>query len=280
MKNSMKNKKEFITLPFEIKQVPSEGSDVEGIVTIKGLAAAFGSIDLKGDVIEKGAFEKWLKVSDIAVPILLNHNPSMETTAGYNIEAEETNQGLLVTGELNTKTAAGATAFENIKHAEKLGKKIGLSIGYIAKEKRYEGDLRFLEEIDVVEYSLTNFPANKNAKVVSIKEMLEKDDAEEIAEQKRFIEKSLREAGVSKKSALDAVHLIFNDEVKDETNLSESDKELDKGDTNEPVVNDKKEDETVKDPQEDDEEKELKAYLEAKSLTTVFENTIEKLKGI
>jgi len=199
-------------LPLELKEVISEDND--GIVTIKGHAAAFNNIDKWNDVILPGAFKKWISIGSTSVPILLNHNNSLETTAGYNVSAQEDEHGLAITGQLNTKTNAGMTAYQNIQHAQKLGKQIGLSIGYYAIDKEYREvdgkDVRYLKEVDVVEYSLTNSPANINAKITDLKTIIEEGNTEEIAERKRFIERVLRDAGCSRKTAEIAVATIFN----------------------------------------------------------------------
>lgn len=208
MSNDTKNK-EMTTLPFEIKSVSIKESD-DGIVTIEGHAAAFNNVDSYDDKIIPGAFAKWIKNGNTSIPILLDHNASMQTTAGYNVSAVEDKHGLFVTGEINTNTEAGKTAHENIKHAMKVGKTIGLSIGYFPTVREFVDDVRVLKEIDVVEYSLTNFPANEKAGVTSIKSLIEDGNSEAIAERKRFIENLLRdEAGCSIKTARSAVSMIF-----------------------------------------------------------------------
>ena len=48
----------------------------------------------------------------------------------------------------------------------------GLSIGYHAKEQRYENDVRVLSEIDVLETSLVTFPMNDFARINAVKSQL------------------------------------------------------------------------------------------------------------
>ena len=50
-----------------------------------GYASTFGSIDLGGDVVEKGAYKKTLIESNGRFPILDHHDPTRQI--GWNVEA-------------------------------------------------------------------------------------------------------------------------------------------------------------------------------------------------
>lgn len=198
--------------PFEIKSLHVD--EEKSTATITGYAAVFGNLDNNGDIIRQGAFKSWIASNETAIPILLDHKMDFDHTAGYNYKAMEDEKGLFVQGELNLKTPAGQVAYQNAKQASRLGRKIGLSIGFYTKDFDYDNStqVRYLKELDVVEYSFTHSPANSNALVTDVKSLIEEGDTKKIAEHKRFIERTLRDVcGVSKKAAETAVSAVFSD---------------------------------------------------------------------
>ena len=58
-----------------------------------GYASTLGSIDLGGDVVEKGAYRKILIERNGRFPILDHHDPTRQN--GWNVEAYEDERGLL-----------------------------------------------------------------------------------------------------------------------------------------------------------------------------------------
>jgi hypothetical protein len=157
-------KPEFKNLPFEIKEI----DEVSG--EFNGYAAAFGNIDLGGDIIDKGAFKKTLRESKGRVPILADHNPSKQI--GWNLEAEEDEKGLRVRGQLNLDVQMAKERFSLMKQGLKLRAKSGLSIGYntikaIPDEKNPQ--VRRLKEVKLWEYSHVTFPMNQSAYITAAK---------------------------------------------------------------------------------------------------------------
>lgn len=204
----MSNKREWLKKKIELKAVNEDG-------TFSGYASVFDNLDNAFDVVQKGAFTKTLADHAGAVPILWNHNPN--EPLGFGVKAQEDTKGLLVEGQLNLEIQKGKELHSMAKMALKAGRAIGLSIGYIATEYKYDGDyVRFLEEVDLVEYSLTLFPCNEKATLTSVKSVIEKDDADEISKKKRDIEHSLKRAGCSKTESKAAVSAIFGRDAEGE----------------------------------------------------------------
>lgn len=200
---------EYKTLDFEIKEIVEDGGKT---ATVTGYAAVFGNKDSHSDVIMKGAFSDWIAAGKVAIPILLDHDPSMKTTAGFNVKAEEDDFGLFVVGELNLETESGRLALTVAKHAKRVGRNMGLSIGYITEEKEFQDDVRLLMKVSVMEYSILNFASNKLAGVVSVKSLIESGDQEQISHKKKMIERALRDAGLSKSKSMETVSFIFSAE--------------------------------------------------------------------
>lgn len=192
----MTNKKEVMVLPFEFKSVGDP--DADGYVEFTGYAAVKNNVDLGYDIIADGAFVDTIKNDGSIWPILLDHQAYMRETAGYNKVAFEDENGLKVTGQLNTNIEAGRIAHELSKQAFKLGKQIGLSIGYGIIDKEYRNDIRILKTIKMYEYSFTNFPMNPAATVTAMKDMESAREAlfkaavkEYLAENKDFLLKTI-----------------------------------------------------------------------------------------
>ena len=155
---------------FEIKAVTDLGE-------FEGHAGVFNNTDLGNDILMPGSTTKSLKKSKGIIPVLQNHNPNVHI--GFNKEAKEDSRGMAVKGQLNLDVQAGREQYALAKQAKELGQPIGLSIGYRVIKHTYEGVIRKLQEVDIVEYSFTPFPMNPKARVRSIKDALGYfDDAE------------------------------------------------------------------------------------------------------
>lgn len=147
---------------FEIKAVSDDGR-------IEGHGAVFGNIDFGLDRIEKGAFRDWLRTTK-EIPMLWQHNS--DEPIGVWDEMREDRKGLKVSGQLNLSRESGQADVPLAWQARALAKQravTGLSIGYFAKDYRYEDDVRVLEKVDVIEVSLATFPMNDQARVTGVK---------------------------------------------------------------------------------------------------------------
>lgn len=183
-------------LACELKLAPSGSTDV---MAFEGMGAVFGNVDSYGDVIAPGAFSAWL--SDVKAgkqpwPSMLaqhgGHGLSADdmTPVGIWTELAEDGTGLVSKGKL-ANTPRGNELHQLMKMDPRPAID-GLSIGYIAKEweprSKPEDPRRTLKRIDVVEISLVTFPANRLAKVTSVKSVEELYSLSEI-------EDYLRDAG-------------------------------------------------------------------------------------
>lgn len=181
---------------MEIKLAPND-SGVE-TMSFSGYGAAFGNIDSYGDVIAPGAFAKYL--SDVKAgkqpwPAMLSQHGGMGTAeemtpVGVWTHLAEDGAGLQVSGQL-ADTPRGRELYTLMKMSPRPAID-GLSIGYIAKasipRSKPEDPRRTLTQIDLMEISPVTFPANRNARMTSVKAL---EDLTKLSD----IEDYLREAG-------------------------------------------------------------------------------------
>lgn len=190
----------FFSKLKELKFAPAES----GIMEFSGYGAVFSNEDSYGDVIEPGAFSKFLTDVKTGVqnwPAMLLQHGGIDLTAesmtpiGAWTHLSEDNHGLKVTGQL-AETQRGKEVYTLMKMQPRAGID-GLSIGYVAREfvnGVKSGDpKRRLKRIDLVEVSPVTWPANGKARVSSIKSL---DDLTE-----RDFEALLCNGGYSKKAA-------------------------------------------------------------------------------
>ena len=173
------------TSPIEIKSISSTGE-------IEGVAASY-NLDLGGDKIEPGAFERSLSVKP-EVPMYADHVPSMATTLGRWTDLKETADGLLAKGRIVLGTESGRHAFELIKD----GAVSGLSIGYVAKKSYKSANIRHLTEIDLHEISIVSSPMNPMAQISNVKSAIQDGELPSLKD----FEKFLREEGFSRTQAI------------------------------------------------------------------------------
>lgn len=157
--------------------------------TFEGYASVFGGVDSYGDTVMKGAYEETLNERDRPVRMRWNHYGEV---VGKWLEMREDEKGLYVKGQLTP----GHSKAEDIKALLKHGAIDGLSIGYFVRDAEpngYGGDN--LKQIDLIEISVVEEPADLGATITGIKSAIEK--AETLAD----LERSLRDAGLSKSVA-------------------------------------------------------------------------------
>ena len=154
----------------EIKSFPFKMDAINDAGEFCGYASTFGSIDLGGDVVEKGAYKKTLMESKGRFPILDHHDPTRQI--GWNVEAHEDERGLFVRGLLDLNVTAARERHSLMKMAQNIGGRTGLSIGFrVIKEEadNKRPEIRRLKEIQLMEYSVVTFPMNRQAGVISVK---------------------------------------------------------------------------------------------------------------
>jgi HK97 family phage prohead protease len=167
--------------PFEFK-MDGPGED-DG--TIKGYGSTFGNVDSFGDTVAKGAFTKTIAstmAGNTPWPVMLSQH-DQTTPIGIWTGMSEDGRGLKLKGKLALNTAKGAEAYALLKMKPRAAWD-GLSIGYRARdfELHKSGPVkRTLKSVDLVECSLVTFPADKFARVASVKSWLETPVVDEVA---------------------------------------------------------------------------------------------------
>jgi Escherichia/Staphylococcus phage prohead protease len=173
---------DHILVHFEIKASGEEDG------TISGYGSVFGNVDSHGDTVAPGAFRQTIADAKSGVgqwPAMLLQHGSGEARdkmpIGIWTHMEEDRHGLRLTGKLaNTKRGREAYALLKMTPRPALD---GLSIGYRAKDYELHrgsgpnGAKRTLKAVDLVECSLVTFPADKFARVASVKARREEDEA-------------------------------------------------------------------------------------------------------
>jgi len=194
----------------EVKFDPGEGAQN---MSFTGYGAVFGNVDAHGDVIEPGAFSKFLsdvKSGSQPWPAMLSQHGGWQMSAedmtpiGVWTDFSEDGHGLKVSGQL-ADTPRGREMHALMKMSPRPAID-GMSIGYIAKEweprSRPEDPKRRLKRIDLIEVSLVTRPANGKARVEAVKSI---DAIETLADAERYLRES---GGLSKSAAVAFVSRI------------------------------------------------------------------------
>ena len=161
--------------------------------TFEGYVSTFGNVDRQGDIVLPGAFSKTIKRSKGKVPFLMVHRTWQ--IVGFGTDAAEDEHGLKVTGEFTMESDAGRNAHATVMHAQKVGAKLGLSMGYAILKNGAEFDeatqLRKLKHVELLEYSIAPVPANTEARITGVKAAADWTERE--------FEEYLRDAGFSQR---------------------------------------------------------------------------------
>ena len=192
----------------ELKFAADEGAQA---MSFSGYGAVFGNVDSYGDVIEAGAFSKFLadvKAGNQPWPAMLSQHGGWQMSAedmtpiGVWTDFAEDGHGLKVTGQL-ADTPRGLEMYKLMKMSPRPAID-GMSIGYIAKEweprTKPEDPKRRLKRIDLIEVSMVTRPANGKARVESVKNDWTERDFERLL---------TRDAGLSRSDALVVINQGF-----------------------------------------------------------------------
>lgn len=192
----------------ELKFAADEGAQA---MSFTGYGAVFGNVDSYGDVIEAGAFSKFMadvKSGNQPWPAMLSQHGGWQMSAedmtpiGVWTDFAEDGHGLKVTGQL-ADTPRGLEMYKLMKMSPRPAID-GMSIGYIAKEweprSKPEDPKRKLKRIDLIEVSIVTRPANGKARVESVKNDWTERDFERLL---------TRDAGLSRSDALVVINQGF-----------------------------------------------------------------------
>lgn len=173
----------------------------EGIFT--GYGSIFGNVDSYGEKVVAGAFGESLAKhrQEGTKPLMLWQHNANEPIGVWDDLAED-GKGLKGTGRFVMETSKGREVHALLK----AGAIRGLSIGYREIEAEPDGNIRLLKKLDLMEISVVSFPANRRARVESVKSERMEEFARRLRDGdpmpiKEF-EDILREAGVPKSMAV------------------------------------------------------------------------------
>lgn len=162
----------------------------------EGYASKFGGVDAYGDTIDPRAYDRTIKQRNRDKPIRMRWN-HWGPVIGKWVDIGTDHSGLIVRGELTPGHSVAQDVYASLKH----GAVDGLSIGFRPKKiEMLEGGGRLLKEIDLIEISVVEEPADLGAKIGDVKALL--DEALTLKE----IEAVLRDAARFSKS--DACALV------------------------------------------------------------------------
>jgi HK97 family phage prohead protease len=164
---------EHMVVPIEWKADDSDQN------TLVGYASTFGNVDLGGDVVVKGAFDKTIENIKVnGIPLLADHMPSTASVLGTIYDAEPDEKGLRIWARISKAPSAQDTA---VKLRE--GHLSKMSIGYETMDDAWEDKdgqrVRLLKEIKLWETSVVVFPMNPKATITRVKSVLDALDPED-----------------------------------------------------------------------------------------------------
>jgi HK97 family phage prohead protease len=211
MSNAVQNQtetKSYASVPFSVTKATEENDEN---YVVEGFASTFHNVDLQGDIIEPGAFTdsiERLKANVLKnnggplVPALFNHN--MDRVVGGFRELRETDLGLESKAFLpKSSTFVSGELMPQVR-ARNIG---GMSIGFYIDDRRWEGEIRHISKVSLIEISFTPFPANPAARIVDAKTLLTSDDLEDMSDEEleRLVKSGVR---LSKRLAGQVVHSL------------------------------------------------------------------------
>lgn len=174
-----------------------------------GYASKFNGVDSYGDTIVPGAYKSTLESRDRPVELRWNHYGEI---IGKWTAIQEDSHGLYVEGELTPGHSKAEDVYALMKHGAITGMSIGYRIKDAVKKSEIVSDFsseaekaaarkggRILKEIDLVEISIVESPADIGAQVADVKAAV--DNATSLKD----LENLLREAGRFSKTDATAI---------------------------------------------------------------------------
>ncbi|HSH41013.1 MAG TPA: HK97 family phage prohead protease [Arenicellales bacterium] len=185
---------------MEFKRLALDGAALKFDETregfFSGYASVFGGLDAYGDTIKPGAYRKTLRKRERPIRMRWNH---FGPVIGKWLKLEEDDVGLFVEGELTPGHSVASNVYASMKH----GAVDGMSIGYRPVKIEDHGDgTRTLKEIELVEISVVEEPADLGARVGDVKHVTA---LIEQIESWKEVESLLREAGGFSRTAATAL---------------------------------------------------------------------------
>lgn len=152
----------------QIKSADGDSDDMK----FSGYASVFGGVDAYGDTIDPKAYDKTIKRKKSDRPIAMKWNHYGPVIGKWTDMCVD-EKGLYVEGELTPGHSMASDVWASMKH----GAVYGMSIGYYPKKIEMMGDdRRLLKEIELVEISVVEDPADLGAKIVDMKSQINEID--------------------------------------------------------------------------------------------------------
>lgn len=162
-----------------------------------GYASKFNGVDSHGDTVIPGAYSKTVTQRERPIAMRWNHTGPV---IGKWLKVEEDERGLYVEGELTPGHSVASDVYALMKHGAVTGLSIGYRIPAGGSEKK--GDVRLLKQIELVEISVVESPADLNALIGDVKSAIERVDSLKEAEE------LLRNQGFTRSEACSLVSRI------------------------------------------------------------------------
>ncbi|MCB1476641.1 MAG: HK97 family phage prohead protease [Rhodobiaceae bacterium] len=196
---------------LKIKEIGDDG-------TLEGYGSVFNNIDSYGEKVMPGAFAESLarhKREGTSVAMLWNHDTYQPI--GIWDELSEDGKGLKAKGRFLLDIQRAREIYTLAKN-KGIG---GLSIGYREEDTDQDGPVRLLKKLNLFEISPVTFPANRRARIESVKS----ERMEEFARRLRChdpmpvkdFEDILREAGVPKTMAAQIASVGYAKAIRSES---------------------------------------------------------------
>ena len=211
----------FIAPLKEVKMAPDDSSNIG---EFEGYASVWGSVDLGGDMIERGAYkntlDEWANKGQL--PQLLYYHQD-KIIIGDWLEMREDEKGLYVKGRLwvkgDLKIETAVMAYNILKGTSVKGLSIGYSVRDYDSQEQIDGSrIKLLKEINLFEVSIAPYSMEPKAKVHSVKSLTDEDGQ---ILTKREVEKVLRDAKLSKRQAKAFISGGYDSLVRDEQSVIE-----------------------------------------------------------
>lgn len=170
---------------MELKQLKIDDIELKFVgenMTFAGYASVFCGVDSYGDTIDPKAYDATLISRTRPVRMRWNHYGPI---IGKWLDIRPDGKGLYVNGQLTPGHSTAIDVYASMKH----GAIDGMSIGYIPRLVEETSGQRLLKQIDLIEISIVEEPADLGAKIESVKSAIEK------ASTIREIETALRDSG-------------------------------------------------------------------------------------
>ncbi len=196
---------------LQVKDLSDDG-------TFEGYGSVFGNVDSYGEKVMPGAFVESLarhKREGSNVLMLWNHDPHQPI--GVWEDLAEDAKGLWGKGRL-------LLDIQRAKEVHTLAKNRaigGLSIGYREEDTDQDGQVRLLKKLALYEISPVTFPANRRARIESVKSERMEEFARRLRDGdpmplKEF-EDILREAGVPKAMAVKIASCGYREAIRSDS---------------------------------------------------------------